>query len=364
MKFWQWRSYRKLVKHMLHEARHARHVRGDIAAAEDLAGLREAEESLREAWRARSAEQIDDAVDVLARAVRTVYPVRRAARLRENAEILIVAVAVAMAFRTYFVQPFKIPTGSMQPTLYGIHIDEQRSRGLMDVFPLSLFNLVIFGERYVEVKAPVGGVITDLGASDEYRVYEVRGNAGSGMRKIHRNMQRFFKPGQYVAKGALLAAGRTRHGDHIFVDKVRYNFSRPKRGNIFVFSTDGVDYDQIRENTFYIKRLVGLPGERVSVKPPYLMINGKPISEPYAFKRLVDDPEYSGYGLVSHPTAQARLRRESDAIQLADGQYLPFGDNTDASLDGRFFGPVRQQSIVGPAFMVYWPFGERWGLAR
>jgi signal peptidase I len=362
MNFWKRRRYRKAVKHLLREARHARYMREDVAGASPLEALARAESELRRAWDARDEQGIDDAAERLQACARAVYPERPHAKVRENLEILVVALAVAMACRTYFIQPFKIPTGSMQPTLFGIHYEPRDGRGLMDTIPFSLVNLALFGARYEEVRAKVSGRVEirkvlnldhDICLVDRVEHY------------IPKGMRILIPDGTFVAKNQALAAGRVYFGDHIFVDKVRYNFARPKRGNIFVFSTDGIQHPDIKQNTFYIKRLVGLPGERVSIEEPHLVINGLKIAEPYPFYRLLHDPNYpGGYRYARHPFHRPYLAGPGDQMHLADDQYLPMGDNTGQSLDGRYFGSVPERNIVGPAFCVYWPISKRWGIVR
>lgn len=296
------------------------------------------------------------------RCSRILYPPKPQPRAREYLEILVVAVSVAMAFRTFFVQPFKIPTGSMEPSLYGIKASPRAERGAMDRFPLSLVSLTLFGERYVEIRAPRSGVVDALRFTAD-RTYVT--SANGIVPPFRPGLMLHFEVGDYVQSGQILATGRVKMGDHIFVNRVRYNFARPRRGDVFVFSTDGVDHPDVKEDTFYIKRLVGLPGEAIMLDPPYLLANGRRIIEPEVFRRQVYDQHlgYNGYqfpprGSSSMPPVLGHAR---SVLNLGDGEYLPLGDNTEFSLDGRYFGGVRQENIVGPAVQVYWPISPRWG---
>ncbi len=366
MNFFRKRQYRKMVQHLLHEARHARNMREDITSGDLLNQLDAAARDLKAAWKKGDESQINACAEQLSARASEVYPTASYPKVRENLEVLVVALAVAMAFRTFFIQPFKIPTGSMQPTLYGITAQPQNGPGAIDRFPINLISLALFGEKYVEVKASVSGQVDPrYGMDDESYIFYI----GGVPHTINKKLTFFFTPGEYVVKGQVLATGRIQIGDHIFVDKVRYNFAKPKRGDIFVFSTDGIYYpsvetNMIRPNTFYIKRLAALPGEEVAVHPPFLVINGVPITEPYPFERLLNerDKGYCGYTLPSlAPGQSAFIMDASDKKRLADDEYLPLGDNTLQSLDGRYFGPVKRERIVGPAFMVYWPLTKRWG---
>ena len=110
-------------------------------------------------------------------------------------------------------------------------------------------------------------------------------------------------------------------------------------------------------DTFYIKRLVGLPGERIGIREGRLTVDGETVREPKAFERQATAEGYRGY--VTRP--DSRLRKEGDEIALGEGEFLPFGDNTMSSLDGRYFGGVSVKALMGPAFCVYWPFGAHWG---
>ncbi len=358
------RRLRRKARQLAHEARHACAMREDVAAPEDLARARAAAAGLREAAAAGDGAAFERAVARLGEAVSVVAPPRRAAMFRENLEIAVVALAVAMGFRTFFVQPFKIPTGSMQPTLFGVTVAEQVRRTWIDYPPVSLLRWALFGEGFVEVKAKRSGTVESRVQRTEDGYLLFVDGVGHALR---RNMPRRCEPGDFVTRGQVLASGRVRMGDHIFVNKVRYNFLRPGRGDIIVFDTNRIEHPGIRRNSFYIKRLVGLPGEEVAVHPPYLVVDGKRVEEPYPFWRLLNAERrgYHGYDLaLGRARPRPLLMSETDTLQLGPNEFLPFGDNTRSSLDGRYFGPVDRRSLVGPAFAVYWPLSRRWGMVR
>jgi signal peptidase I len=372
MNFLEKRRLKKVVHLAGHLVRHARHMREDVAPAEDLAAARAAERTLAEAWSARDWAGLEPACEAAAAAAGQLMPPRSFPRWRENVEVLVVAISMAMACRTYFIQPFKIPTGSMQPTLYGVTVRPQDGRQWHDHLPMSLVNLALFGERYVEVKARASGTLDYQGTADDQHAYRV-GNEIHLVRQTllpdspfvdpEQSMRLHVKPGERVEKGQLIASGRVRIGDHIFVNKVLYHFARPKRGQIAVFDTNHIPHKElfrIRPDTFYIKRLVGLPGDTISVRDRHLVVDGQPVVEPWPFRRQAEDPAYRGYV----PRPGALLNSESATLRVEEGQFLPFGDNTYSSLDGRYFGPVSDQALVGPSFFVYWPFGSRWGLSH
>jgi signal peptidase I len=360
MNIFRRRRMRKRAEQYLHAARHARAMREDIAAPEDLHRLDEAAAALRMARREGDEAAFETAADRLAEAVRAVHPPRGARALREWVEMIAVAGAVAFAFRTYFVQPFKIPTGSMQPTLYGVTAVPQEGRRWIDYPPLSWVGWSLLGEGYVETRSKVAGTLSPMGLPGEEFTTVFVDRTPHAVRK---GLPLRVEPGTFVPRGSVLASGRVRMGDHVFVNKVLYNFRKPRRGEIIVFDTDLVEgLRRTRPNTFYIKRLVGLPGETIAIDPPHLVADGERVTEPPPFRRLVEETArgYNGYrfwpgSLLSGP---------GDRIVLPADHYLPFGDNTTNSLDGRVFGALPREALVGPAFAVYWPFSERWGLAR
>ncbi len=278
------------------------------------------------------------------------------------------AIAVAMAFRAYFIQPFKIPTGSMQPTLYGIHFEPKDAPDLSDRMPLKLFKVAVLGTWYREIRADVSGAIEEAGHRENERVYCI----GRHEYFIPTKWNERFRLGDQVEKGQVLASGYQINGDHVFVNMLRWNFLRPKRGEIIVFETKGINRPakgcsrqwMSSKNQHYIKRLVGLPGETISIKPPYLLINGKPlVNAPPPIARIQErSGDFAGYLLTMQ--RETYLGEEGDSVALKPWEYFACGDNSRSSLDSRFWGPVPQKNLVGPAMFVYWPLSQRWGKAH
>lgn len=124
-------------------------------------------------------------------------------------------------------------------------------------------------------------------------------------------------------------------GDNLIIDKISYRFEDPKRFDIIVFPF------QYKEDTFYIKRIIGLPGETVSITDNgIIMINGEPLQESYG-KEVIRDPGSA-----------------KDPITLKDGEYFVLGDNRNNSSDSRdpSVGIIKRSDIVGRAFMRLYPF--------
>lgn len=129
-------------------------------------------------------------------------------------------------------------------------------------------------------------------------------------------------------------------GEYLLTEKISYRFGEPKRGDIIVFRAptqacigDGCDY---------IKRIIGLPGEKVLVKDGHFYVNGQ----------LLDESEYLAASVPTNPGAFTADERE---ITLGEGQYFVSGDNRPGSADSRFWGPIDQKAIIGRAFFSYWP---------
>jgi len=359
------------ARELLRQARHLRNLRGDIMRDVEMKKLLESEEALESSLRAGDAKVIDNAIDRLYTCMGKIVPGRRQSVFAENFEILVVAVVVAMGFRTYLIQPFKIPTGSMEPTLNGIHVDASIEPRIMDRIPMRYLKWLIYGERYIQVKIKEDGFIgpREL-SSDEitafYTITKERYKVTPGCRKykLPKNAVPFFSYGNAVRKGDILWSGFETTGDHVFVDKIRWNFQKPKRGQVVVFSTKNIP--TLPYGTHYIKRLIGIPGENIRIVPPNILINGRVIDDIAPIVRIErqESPYSAGYVLAqkNSPNDIVYIDSTNSIVELTLTQYFALGDNTTNSRDGRYWGPIPGENTIGPAFLVYWPWSTRWGL--
>ncbi|MFC1497924.1 signal peptidase I [Verrucomicrobiota bacterium] len=363
MNYFRKRRIVKTAQDMLHRARCLRNIREDLLSESKLRELGEAERRLKDALGDGNIANVPSASEHLFNTINKLAPEQSFSAFAENLEVIIVAVAVAMAVKAYFIQPFKIPTGSMQETLYGISTQYRAKPLFTDRMPIKCFKWLVFGEWYKEVRVAKSGHLSrpKLGgiydqANIYYKIanktYKIPKNAVAAGGMIQCGDKKYM-PGDYVPADTVLWSGIVVSGDHVFVDRMRWNFAEPKRGQIMVFSTDNiVGPDPPLPDTYYIKRLIGRPGEHVYIDNPHVYINGEKVTKPDSILRITEGKGYRPAGRIY------------DQIHLGDGEYFALGDNTDNSKDSRYWGAVPEENMVGPAFMVYWPFSKRWGWAR
>lgn len=127
------------------------------------------------------------------------------------------------------------------------------------------------------------------------------------------------------------------NGDQLIVDKISYRFRDPKRYDIIVFPF------RYEDNTFYIKRIIGLPGETIQIDGEgNIWVNGEILEESYGRERIRDP------GLAAEP------------ITLGEDEYFVMGDNRNNSSDSRVeaVGNIHRNEIIGRAFIRIWPLSK------
>jgi signal peptidase I len=137
-------------------------------------------------------------------------------------------------------------------------------------------------------------------------------------------------------------------GDRVLVDRISWRFSAPERGDIVVFHSP-------EPGPVLIKRIIGMPGDTVSLRDGAVYINGQRLSEPYV-RRVNGQPE------PSDPFDNGLPWSLQQPFTIPVGSYFMMGDNRTASGDSREFGPVARGQLVGKAFARYWPPGRIDGL--
>ncbi len=387
MNFFEKRKIRKQLKTLLHHARTLRCSREDIMNDGERAYLNEHFLQTAEAYQKRDGVAMEAAGTELEACLTRLTPPKPMAGWRENFDVLVVAISVAMAFRAYFYQPFKIPTGSMQPTLYGIHCvpRDPSQAGLLDKQPFKFAKWLVTGESFKVVRATERGTVAlSSGESSKpgYTPVVVAGvphyvpNDAVQHDEYRRStgLKGGVKVGDSVKAGDVLWSGVVVSGDFVFVNRWKWNFSHPTRGEVMVFSTSGIT--ALQQGTHYIKRMMGLPNETLQIQAPNLLVNGRAVTEPERVgnisrkeKPWAQSPAYSGFNPSGMNKSMAlrglSISDSSDTVTLKGNQYYAMGDNSFNSYDSRFWGPVPERNLLGPATVVYWPFtSPRFGFIR
>jgi len=386
----------------------------DLLAPAAIAGVTVAINALNDTLREKHRGKIRVKMEELEFAANKWLKPYPNATWRENVEVLLVALAVAMAIRTFFIQPFKIPTGSMQPTLFGVTSEpdftkvnfwmEDRSKIQNEIveqarlrndlkIPTGWERIKDWfqGISYLQVTASADGKF-ELGKKVPFLIFTIwQSYSIGGVEKkmwfppdfgeqpLDKRAGLFLDPEHVFRKGDDIVKIKVSAGDHLFVDRLTYNFRKPTRGEILVFETKGIDHPQMRQDQFYIKRMVVMPGDRASIGDDrHLVINGQRLdaSSPhfenvYGFNPATPprDSEFSGTvnGTVAKqyyylPPNLAPLFPDQQTVFTNDSDsYMVMGDNTCNSFDSRAWGSFPARNVIGKSFFVYWPITSRFG---
>ncbi len=308
--------------------------------------------------------------------------------MKSTLDVIVVAVCVAFGIRALFLQPFQIPTGSMQPTLFGIHyIDKNEASSYQSnitkmFLPFSASNVSIisqddnaFFSGYPHVYRKPFFKNLPLLFYNPGNFYLSATNLQLGNHIItvpgtdaYSNILRYIPvpPGENTRyrKGEILADGWLSCGDHLFVDRISIHFNPLKRGDIFIFNTENIMdmYGKSLSGYYYVKRLVGLPGDKLKIKNQILYVcpkgesTFKPINEfDERFKKIYSfQGGYAGHSPIGY-------LKEDTPYEIPENHYFALGDNTENSYDSRYWGAVPAQNVIGRACFVFWPISRRFG---
>ena len=132
-------------------------------------------------------------------------------------------------------------------------------------------------------------------------------------------------------------------GEYLLTDKLSYQFGTPQRGDVVVFKAPPSEPCS-EDECEYIKRIIGIPGDTVRVENTRVYLNDELLEQSFLPDGYVTD--------------SGSFCREGIGVEIPENQYLVFGDNRSHSRDGREFGPITKDLIVGKAFLKYWPVNE------
>ncbi len=415
------RKMRENAAHWLELAEKVYCYRRDLLTAAQLGELQSQTAALQRLLKDKADPMklklaIESLEDVLRRTGGTHYP---KSSLVENVEFFLVAAIVILGFRTYFIQPFKIPTNSMWPTYNGMTPEVFRTKADEPGYLQQGARLLAFGARPQRVDAKSDGeVLIPLIGNNErafvpyrevpgrswfifpatFKEYtllvgkepvtvrvpkdfdfewtirdaffpEARSNHDPAVADLARlvgkqakvlrdstGRVRFLTTGKHVKAGDRVLAFDILTGDQLFVDRMSYHFVKPTVGQGFVFRTGNIP--GIGQDQYYIKRLVGIPGDELEIKDYTLYRNGRPITGADAFtqngKRTGN---YVGY-------RNEHALTEGNVMKVPPESYLALGDNSANSTDGRYWGYVPARDAIGRPLFIYYPFTRHWGPAR
>lgn len=384
----------KEAKNYLQYLHKKRNYRKDLLTSEQISALAEIESDLKAliAGGGEKASEKDDRtrLHALRERMEAIIPPHKSEGWMENVEVILTAIVWALALKAFILAPFKIPTGSMQPTLYGITCQSLEDMDVPNPV-VRVADSLIFGTSYHRVEVKKAGrlesvhpgsllgliewVNVKVGGESYFLLcsYDTFLNGLASMMDVKSLSQRQLDNLRFE-EGDYLANFRSKAGDRLLVNRMVYHFTRPEVGQIFVFNTQGIrgieaenqDYRQISHAQFYIKRCVGIPGNKLSIDPPHLLNHGE-IVQPEKYKEDFThiyslENGYDGYHLFNSP--YARINDRSDVVYLREDEYFAMGDNSRSSSDSRNWGTLKRRNLVGTSLVVYWPFSSRWGLTQ
>lgn len=353
---------------LINDLRSRRHSDDDILSAEEKALFDAELEALQNAPAGKAPER---------EAAAKLSAISRRGTVGDWLDLFLVVGAVAFGLRALYFQPFRIPTGSMQPTLYGVHYVSEKRFGSPFLGKSKLTDAALYAARRVEVISPADGKLDktslsylssgffgETGFSIGDAPLSVSGDPGKVIDFLRLDPEKVYRKGETIGKGFISL------GDHLFVERFSIYFSEPSRGDVIVFTTndliDETGTPVIEGGYFYIKRLAGMPGDTLKIVDDQLWVKPAGSKE---FNRIQDiaprfKKVYSGrggyHGHISN--MGAGVFANGGEYKVPANSYFMLGDNSLFSKDSRFFGSVPRRNIMGRAFFVFWPFSRRFGV--
>lgn len=382
-------KWKKETELLLKGAQKFLHYKKDLLKPDRIDEIKSRIEDVKAALKAGKRQAVEESSKQLRATCENSLPRETVPKwFEENVEVIFVALVVALGLRSYVIQPFRIPTGSMQPTLNGIIANPMDTSEYKKAEPWvgkQVYDWASRGRRWVTITAPATGEIKEVkDASFLFfsRTKLIFDNGKSVSFPAPHN-ETMISLGNYKRtynEGEVMFQGTVDGGDLVLVDKISYHFRKPDRGEVFVFDTIGLerkisnfsDSSDQAKATHYIKRLCGLPGDTLSIDSPHLYVNGK-IATEKGIVNVFQLPNVStkryGYSYAGDPRAE--LVKEGDQLVLSAQaprgmrEYAALGDNSGNSLDSRYWASVKEYNLVGPALFSLWPFTTgHWGFIK
>lgn len=391
---------KKVAKELLQSARKVYDYRRDLIPEGRLAELDKAASEVEGLMRDKATKEAPlvaaiDQLDTLLRKIGgKIYP---KTFWNDNLEVALVAAIIVIGIRTFFFQPFIIPTNSMYPTYSGMKAVVYEDKNDAPSMLAKTFRFLTLGAKHKALIAQNGGAVQLV------NVRQVKGKKWFFLPTVLNEYtllvggvpHKILLPADFDISSAIeesfpnwdgvggnlnasVSAGETilrfdiTLGDALFVDRLSYHFKRPEAGDPFVFRTGEIPGIEGGAGNvvdkYYIKRIGGVGGESLEIKNGALLVNGEPRSEVEAFElNERQEGDYKGY---VYPTQNdpsnppQLLTAPGVTAELPTGTFVALGDNSANSLDSRYWGYVPEKSVIGKAIFIYYPFTKRWGLAE
>lgn len=402
------KKQRKAAKELLQAAHKVYHYRRDVISEGRLTELDSAVGEVDRLYKDKAAKPdplaaaMDRLDDLLHKIGGKIYP---KTFWNDNLEVALVAAIIVIGIRTFFFQPFIIPTNSMYPTYSGMNAVVYEDKNDPPNVLTKTFRFLTLGAKHKALIAKNSGLVQLAGVRSvkgkkwfvfptvlaEYTLlvdgvpHTIRVPAdfdmGSALEqsfpesRVVRNQdanRRYLDLNTTVSTGEAILRFDITLGDALFVDRISYHFVRPEAGDPFVFRTGEIPGIEGGAGNvvdkYYIKRIGGVGGETLEIDDGTLLVNGQPRDEVEAYGRNArKEGEYGGYvyPTVNDPTHPPKLMTGPGVtVEIPEGKFVALGDNSANSLDSRYWGFVPEKSVIGKAIFIYYPFTKRWGVAE